>query len=181
MAVASYDTASVILAVEELAGECYLGIAGVNFKAKPWDRDLGPEPGGLAPWATVRCSDGKLFFKGTQMDQRLCQIVAGDRVGIDIMQRESKMTIRVLRPDASVKSGPTIWLDVQDVEITNLHNEVAIAVALGETTQGATSRVRIVGSSCERTAPIQASDTQKTEEEQSGGKKDAYTEVAKSC
>ena len=51
-------------------------------------------------------------------------------------------------------------------------------VALGAEPDGKTSRVKIVGSSCERTQAIQATDVQKSEDEQRGVTVDATTAVA---
>ena len=51
-------------------------------------------------------------------------------------------------------------------------------MALGNEPAGTTSRVKIVGSSCERTQAAQANDSQKSEEEQRGVKVDDATAVA---
>ena len=51
-------------------------------------------------------------------------------------------------------------------------------MCLGEEADGQTSRVKIVGSSCERTAAPQANDVQKSEDQQRGVTLDDETRTA---
>jgi len=167
LSTAGFDRASVILSLDELSGECYIGVASVNMNAREWDCSLGQSSKGMAPWATVECSTGKTFCKGQEIENmKLCKIQQGDRFAFDISMRDVRMTCTVLRKDPKAATDPPTWVGISEVQIENIHNEVAVAVSFGQTK--GTSKIRIVGSSCEKTPKPGASATQKSEAEQRG-------------
>jgi len=153
----SSNTASVLLAVEELHGECYIGVASINMNSKEWNCTLGEskEYGATAPFGGVHCATGELYYKGRKLDhKRVCQILAGDRVAFDMDMHASHMNVRVLRADGPSKDPkiPVTWVEKAHSEFDGLHHEITIAVAFGQTESGQCSRVRLVGSSTQKTA-----------------------------
>jgi hypothetical protein len=173
----SYDQCSALLQLEELNGDCYIGVAGINFQGRDWNTPMGEESG--APWATVDCGTGKVYAKGRLADaMKTCEIVAGDRFNFNIDMHNSSMTCRVLRVDPKANTDPPTWMEMSSIIVDNLHNEIAICVAFGPTKDGMTSKIRIIGTSTEKSKKADASGSQMTEEQMRGGAMDEMTKQA---
>jgi len=144
-----YDKASVTLEIENVVNgdgtndreDAFVGVVGCNFKT--WDTALGRSPHAVA----INARTGHSHFKGIDANivRSLGPAVAKTktRLHIELAMRDASMRIEHLSPAA--EGG---W-DVEcALTLEQLPPEVAVAVSLPA---GAGQRVRLIGSSTERT------------------------------
>ena len=77
----------------------------------------------------------QVFFKGRGTEQKMCKLEKGDRFAFSVEMHHARMSCKVLRRDPKMKVDPPVWMEISEVTIDNIHNEVAIAVAFGETAE----------------------------------------------
>jgi Ca2+-binding EF-hand superfamily protein len=165
-----WGSASVLMQLEELSGEAFVGVAGKNYQARDaWAAPLDKESHASA----VHSREGKSYVKGRGVMQQACKLVAGDRVSLEIDMQLQTCLVKLHGPD-----GQGGWTDKGQALLENIHPEVAVVVAFGEGKEGEQSRLRIVGSSCENCVKANAADLQKSEEEQRGMALDDMTKEA---
>lgn len=152
-----YSEATCLLELTSLGGDAYVGIAGINFKARDaaageWNIELGKsaDQPGMAPWAAIKLSTGEVYKKGKpEGGQILSNVQEGDRISYDIDMHNQTATIRSLRLKAnSDASAMAEWEEKSKVEISNLPPELCVAVSLGNNAEGKSTAIRLVGSWC---------------------------------
>ena len=139
------DEASVILQFHKLPGDVFIGVVGSNYNPGDWTDPFNQSMHAVG----ARSSDGAMFYKGRPAPMsKICQVVQGDQVQIEVSMAEPTAYFSVITPGAGGKDE-TVKAD--SVTVEHLHPEVTIAVAFGPAPDGQSFEVELVGSSSEKT------------------------------